>query len=273
MPRRPSLTDYLDLEVRDAPVNRSLLNSPTASTPSGATALVPSNFETTVGYLTFMADLALAAYALSPLEIVGAGLNIASTEAALAARERVGAQIEFLQFTAFNFESAVPHVVPLPGGAPGPFGTRGLLDGVYVRDNAAALLGRSGDSLFIAFRGTNDLSFEAFFNWLLGNNPSEGISFDTDQWGEFQSHYSLFSDLVQNTSVWGAVRALISTPSQGINHVFVSGHSLGGAMAEAFMREFQDIVRSDGSTVDFHAVTFGSPDNLAAATRKRIQDW
>ena len=46
----------------------------------------------------------------------------------------------------------------------------GLENGVYTDGNAAALIGRSADALFVSFRGTNDV--DGVIDTLLQNTPS-----------------------------------------------------------------------------------------------------
>jgi hypothetical protein len=90
---------------------------------------------------------------------------------------------------------------------------------------AVALVGRSGDSLFVAFRGTDDDT-------------------DIDYWGRLPQYYEFYRPLINSLSSY------ISGDSS-IRHVYVTGHSLGGAMAELF-------VANDAywPNVDVEAVTF-----------------
>ncbi|MBL8583592.1 MAG: DUF4214 domain-containing protein [Rhizobiaceae bacterium] len=102
--------------------------------------------------------------------------------------------------------------------------------GLYVGGTngaAVAMVGRSDDALFVAFRGTDD---------------------DTDisYWSQTATYYEFFRPLINDIA-----GLLASDPS--IRHVYVTGHSLGGAMA-------QMLVANDGwwPGVDVEGVTFAS---------------
>lgn len=103
-------------------------------------------------------------------------------------------------------------------------------DGLYVGGlggSAVALVGRSGDSLFIAFRGTDD-------------------DIDIDHWSQLQAYYEFYRPLLDDIAGY-----IASDPS--IRHVYVTGHSLGGAMAQL-------LATNDGwwPGVDLQVVTFAS---------------
>src|SRR6185312_1906680 len=53
--------------------------------------------------------------------------------------------------------------------------------------------------------------------------------------------------------LFSAIRSYLSTNSQ-ITHIEVTGHSLGGAMAEMFMDNNQN-----SANISFQSITFGSP--------------
>jgi uncharacterized delta-60 repeat protein len=81
--------------------------------------------------------------------------------------------------------------------------------------NSNALVATDGNTLVLTFRGTDALDKAA----------SAGQTF-TGQ-GEF-NHYQAFKPLINQ------VLAYAKDSNHGINHVVVSGHSLGGAMADIF---------------------------------------
>jgi len=228
------------------------------------------------GKIGFMAALANAAYHLlpSPYEIRGEGIN----------HDDSNTQSEWLFNNVISQELRLLTAADMPSLAPqtvndAEFPTVGLIDGIYVNQNAAALIGRSADALFIAFRGTNDadpnVARDVVSAALAGGNP------DVDQWYDtnlhdidallqaaailfpkalpllglmqlassipdegMAEHYALFDDLI------GAIDEYITT--ENIEHIYLSGHSLGAAMAQAFMQEHSGDSR-------FEAATFGSP--------------
>jgi Ca2+-binding RTX toxin-like protein len=110
----------------------------------------------------------------------------------------------------------------------------------YSKSVAQAVLARSADGLVISFRGTN--------GWA-----------DVPHWAEMDEHLRLFGDLV------AAVNELIINDTT-IRHVFVTGHSLGAAMVDPFMATHPNFQRSDGSFVDFRAITFAHPDFQTGGT-------
>jgi hypothetical protein len=112
------------------------------------------------------------------------------------------------------------------------FPSIGLESGIFTNQNGAALVARSEDALFIAFRGSNDIDGG------IGRSP------DSSQWGDERSdHYRLFAKLEK------AIKAYLEANPE-IGKVYITGHSLGGGMVNAFMHEH----RSDR----YEAVSFGS---------------
>ena len=141
----------------------------------------------------------------------------------------------------------------------GLFRYKGLDNGIYTNQNAAALVGRSDDALFIAFRGTNDAAAT-----VIPGATSGGGSFDVDHWYRsplfdglgvvstsdegMADHYALFAPLV------AALDAYALDANNGIEHVYVTGHSLGAGMAQAFMGDHA------GSIAGLYsALTFADP--------------
>lgn len=119
--------------------------------------------------------------------------------------------------------------------------------GVYTHDNAAALIGRSGNSLFLAFRGTDDFSGNMFLELVKGYGGDS--TQDVNDWFQMDRHYELFDEL------FVALDNFIA--QNGISHVYVTGHSLGAAMAQRFMQENANDAR-------FEAVTFANPGYVVA---------
>jgi hypothetical protein len=242
--------------------------------------------DATDGKVAFLATLALAAYHLdtnfekTELDKYGA------TPGADPAYNDAVPKLQLL--TATDLPSVAPHAVSNAN-----FPITGLLnDGVYVDGNAAALVARSADALFISFRGTNDngggvsLLFDAGVVSLVaavatGNLPAIQIaaaaidaasSPDMDHWVDLNKfgylvpdegmadHYALLQPLID------AVDSYVNNPNNHISKVYVTGHSLGGAMTERFMSV------PEHAGTKFEAITFGSPGNedISNANDNRI---
>jgi Ca2+-binding RTX toxin-like protein len=193
------------------------------------------------GYLGFMAELANGSYRLrrdnsttvgiNEAEVVAANVNNADGPTAGASYLRADQQLHLMTATDMP-------TLALTSVANASYPTRGLADGIYTNLNASALIGRCADALFVSFRGTNDVSnaFTAFIN---GNTP------DSAQWTNHAAYYALFADLR------AAITSYVGNTANGIAHVYVTGHSLGGGAAHAFMQEHASDTR-------YQAVTFAS---------------
>jgi len=180
------------------------------------------------GQLSFAAKLSQAAYHLAASEQTGVGSNFVSAGASAAFAD-VSALLQMLTI------AQLPSLVPVGTMDPN-FPTDGLSpEGVYTHRNAAAIVGRTTDALFLTFRGTNDTSS---FSDLLGGTP------DNDQWDDPAAHFAEFADLIS------AINAYVADSNNGISKVYVAGHSLGGAMVQEFMKA------NPGSL--YEAITFGS---------------
>ena len=165
------------------------------------------------GQLSVSATLAQAAYHLSASELTGNGINLSNPAGDQAFASLTGS-LQWLTAT------ELPTLAPVPSGNP-DFPFNGLDSGVYTHANAAAIVGRSTDALFLSFRGTNDTAGAG--NILFGTP-------DNTQWSDPAAHYAELADLI------AAVDAYVADGTNGIAHVYISGHSLGGAMAQEYMR-------------------------------------
>lgn len=128
-----------------------------------------------------------------------------------------------------------------------PLAAPGLANGVFHADNAAALVatglldGRS--TLVLAFRGSDDAQDSL--------NDLRGINSD----------YADFAALVQVVDAYAATGA--------VQQVVVTGHSLGGAMAQLYMAAHPYVA----GQAQHLAVTFGSPGaQIAPAVDPRIEN-
>ena len=179
----------------------------------------------------FLALVANAAYRHALSEIADPHHNWAPSAAATAAYDTVRAELKVL--TDNDLPSLTQQIV---GNVRYP--VRGLSDdGIYTNLNAAALVARSQDALFVSFRGTNDKRFFA--------DPG-----DRNDWLDMDGHFAKFDDLI------AALRTYAQNDAS-IQRIYVAGHSLGGAMAQALMDEWQNAVFS--GRISIQGATFASP--------------
>ena len=108
-----------------------------------------------------------------------------------------------------------------------------FVNGVYTAENA--ILAANAHVYFGQVDGKNTLAIS------FRGTDSVG---DVADWPDFQTHYDRFEPLIS------AVNQYIS--DNAVEHVLVTGHSLGGSMAQMYMAEHASDNR-------FQAVTFGSP--------------
>jgi Ca2+-binding RTX toxin-like protein len=126
-----------------------------------------------------------------------------------------------------------------------------MSSGVYTNGNAAALVAQSNDSLVISIRGTNDNREPDSDNGIINpSDPDNSVHPDKDHWLTMRNHYALLQPLI--TALDEYVDA-----NQNINQVYVTGHSLGGAMAIQFMGTHPGDMYS--------AITFAAPGFVSTA--------
>jgi hypothetical protein len=123
----------------------------------------------------------------------------------------------------------------------------GFASGVYVNRNGAALVLvgtlNGATTLVLAFRGSDDRQDSI--------NDLQGIN----------NEYQLFGNLISGVDALAA--------RQNITQVAVTGHSLGGAMAQLYMAS-----HADTGSVHYVADTFGSPGALLAdASDPRVTNY
>ncbi len=187
------------------------------------------------GRLSFLADLALAAYHLDleqghETETPRANDESTAGEAAYDALPR---GLELLD------ADDLPGLALTPSAVEG-FAQDGIGNGIYTNENSAALLARSDDALFIAFRGTND-NADILFDGSIGSP-------DMGDWVNGPDHYDNYNDMFDALEIY-----LRANPE--IEHIYITGHSLGGGMVEAAMRDG----RLEINNIRAESVSFASP--------------
>ncbi|MGV6847638.1 MAG: hypothetical protein ACWA5A_04590 [Marinibacterium sp.] len=182
------------------------------------------------GKMAFLADLALAAYHLDlPRESTDHERNDFKPTAENAFDD-ISKWIDLLDSSD----------IPIANTKSTKFGTNGFENGIFTKKNAAALVGRSEDALFISFRGTNDNEGQPGFP--LGTP-------DERDWPLRPTHYALFKELRKG------IKDYINDQNHIIDKVYVTGHSLGAAMVEAFLDTYSRKIA--GAKVE--AITFANP--------------
>jgi hypothetical protein len=188
------------------------------------------------GKLAFLMTLSSAAARLrdtdtdpddgvNTVEVAKSGVNTPTVGYQAAAWQTAGEQLTLLD------ADDMPSLRPIKSSSKN-FPSVGLESGIFTNKNGAALVGRSDDALFIAFRGSNDIDGG------IGSSP------DSSQWGDKRSdHYALFSKL--NLAI---EKYLKHHPE--ITKVYITGHSLGGGMVNAFMQSHPSSI--------YEGVSFGS---------------
>lgn len=141
-------------------------------------------------------------------------------------------------------------------------------NGYFTHANAAALVARSDDTLVISFRGTND-SDDKGENEL---DPSDDYHPDKDHWapvfslGDMTDHYRFFNELFEGLNQY-------VNDNSGIQKIYVTGHSMGGAMAIEYMSRLTDpSIKNHFEVVVFAAAPFVHERFLGAAVRKDYRD-
>lgn len=209
-----------------------------ASAPLRTTADLFNQF----GELGFAALLANAAYHLRSPEINISGINH-QNGAADRLFEGLRDDVQMLSSTDIGPLQRLQTSVDFP--------QPGFVDGIYTNLNAAALVARSADAIFLSFRGTNDNNED--YSWLFGTIAPDTP--DGHHWLARPQHWRLFAPLVQ------AIGNYLQNHTE-IKDVYLSGHSLGASMVEAMM-DYVSITNPIGylafSGVTMHAATFASP--------------
>ena len=184
------------------------------------------------GQLSALSKLADAAYDLGSAENIVTGFNEGIKIPGASHPDLASPQPRWL--TPLDVPSLSPQTVSNIN-----FPVKGLLPGgIYVNENAAAVVAVTSDSLFVTFRGTND---NGSGGGIFGGTP------DTDDWIGKDAHYALFNDLISALDQYVSKHPELKT-------VYVSGHSLGASMAQHFMETHMNSLG-----LRYEATLFASP--------------
>ncbi len=186
---------------------------------SQSTPYTAADIFAAIGQLDFMGELANAAYRLRVDSNPNDGINsseVIANDVNNPDGPTVGPSFALVDQYLHLLTTADMPTLALHASGDSRYPLTGLENGVYTDGNAAALIGRSADALFVSFRGTNDV--DGVIDTLLQNTP------DSAQWsvGAKSDHYALFADLR------AAITQYVNDPANGITTVYVTGHSLGG---------------------------------------------
>ncbi|SNT36920.1 M10 family metallopeptidase C-terminal domain-containing protein [Tropicimonas sediminicola] len=198
------------------------------------------------GYVPFMSWLAQGAYKLASNEPKDPTYNNTDGQAeAKASLDKVklnltpltGSDLPALKNSSFD-------------DTPGDVWSDGIRSGgIFTNDNAAAFVARSKDGVFISFRGTNDSIELDHVGW--GSNSSY---YDHYHWANRGGHFNLFVPLLEEIRDYiVAARAI----GDDIGRIYLTGHSLGGAMVQAAYKWLRSEASLSG--IGIEGVTFATP--------------
>ncbi len=266
--------DYAEEADETFSVVLSSASSGTISTPSatgtirnddGGLQPVATIFDSKGGYYTTFAELAKAAYHLDTDEWIAPGQS-SSLPNPVADSIGWGSYVKpyaDAAWAAVGSSWQILDPIDLDTSNPIVTGTVGESvwyweDGVYRCYNAAAFVARSEDALVISFRGTNDND-----GLPISDLTQDGLTLDMVDWFDLGSdgegHYSYFKPLVD------AIDTYIIAAENNIANVYVTGHSMGGAMALAYMLDHPDT-----QNIEFEAITFAAPGYAISQFDDRI---
>jgi len=111
-------------------------------------------------------------------------------------------------------------------------------DGIF-QSSSSALIGRTEDSLFVTFRGS-----DVFEDWV-------------DDFVDMEGHYQRYEPLIAKLEEY------LNDPLNQVQNVYIGGHSLGGQMAMNFLEDMQE--SSLSSKINFQAITYEAANNTITA--------
>ncbi len=224
-----------------------------AATPTALTTRAQDIFTAHGGKVLFLADLAETAYHLHSLENASSGYNGTQAMAESLFASLFGGSSPALHLlTSTDVPNLAPVNAPTNDSRYVGFPTIGLVDGIYTNSNAAVLAGRSSDALFLAFRGTNDdpgLTLSRLVN---------PVSPDEKDWVPMDRHYGLYADFLNQ------IKSYLGAHTE-ISKVYITGHSLGAAMAQKFMAD-------NPGNLKYEGIVFANPGYDEVSGIKHIFD-
>lgn len=168
-----------------------------------------------LGLLPMMAELSLSSYSLGSHEKTSQAVESPANDSSLSGSMSYAKLSNYLRYlTSYDLPSLTPISI-----ADKKFPVKGLVDGRYTNGNAAAIVARSKDALFVGIRGTND-------------NETALLTPDVIHWVFQGKHYALLDEFRK------AIQTYVGDPANGIKKVFLTGHSLGSSMVEGWMDQW-----------------------------------
>jgi hypothetical protein len=189
-----------------------------------------------LGLLPVMGRVALASYRLGLQEKSTAAVGAPANDPKPGSDNSYAELSKYMRYlTSYD----IPELTPITIKSK-EFPVKGLVGGLYTNLNAAALVTRTKDALFVGIRGTND-------------NSTQLKTPDCGHWLLQGSHYALLDEFRN------AIESYASNPVNGISRVYLVGHSLGSAMVEKWMKQW--------SNPNVEAFEFASPGILDLGVR------
>jgi len=215
----------------------SYINELAVTGGAGEPLATASEIFTAEGKLAFFAHMSSAAYHLASHEPTDPDLNLPDSPEILAAYQSVAQSLHLLGSDELAKLTEAQLDTSPSNDWRDMLGNSGDDLGVYTKTNAAAVVGRTQDAVFVAFRGTNtDL----------------GLDRDHFDWALRSVYFNKVLPLLR------AVRDYIeerNAAGETIDKIYLTGHSLGAAMVQPALEWFQKQL----PTLALEGITFASP--------------